>query len=408
MFSSLSNHIEKAPLKLVSALVLALALLAPSLGMADSVNTTGLAVTDTTVKVGILHSMSGTLAINESSVIDADKLAIEQINADGGVLGRQIEVIAEDGASDWPTFAEKAKKLINNDKVAAVFGCYTSASRKAVLPIFEKNNGLLYYPTFYEGLEQSPNIFYTAEEAQQQNVAAIEWLIKEKGYKTFYLIGSDYVFPRTSNKIAKKVIQRLGGKVLAEEYYPLGHTQFGSVVNKMKYKRPDVILSIVVGGSNVSFYKQLMASGLSGDKQPIMTLAITEEEIRAIGPQNVTGVYTSMGYFQSIDSEANKKFVKEFKAKYGQDRVIGDVMEAGYIAPFLWKAAVEKAGSFDVDKVTAAMSGIELDAPEGKIRVHETNHHLYKYTRIGRIQADGQVKILKETELVEPNPFPKN
>jgi len=408
MFSSLINHIEKAPLKLVSALVLALALLAPSLGMADSVNTTGLAVTDTTVKVGILHSMSGTLAINESSVIDADKLAIEQINADGGVLGRQIEVIAEDGASDWPTFAEKAKKLINNDKVAAVFGCYTSASRKAVLPVFEKNNGLLYYPTFYEGLEQSPNIFYTAEEAQQQNVAAIEWLIKEKGYKTFYLIGSDYVFPRTSNKIAKKVIKRLGGKVLAEEYYPLGHTQFGSVVNKMKYKRPDVILSIVVGGSNVSFYKQMMASGLSGDKQPIMTLAITEEEIRAIGPQNVTGVYTSMGYFQSIDSEANKKFVKEFKAKYGQDRVIGDVMEAGYIAPFLWKAAVEKAGSFDVDKVTAAMSGIELDAPEGKIRVHDTNHHLYKYTRIGRIQADGQVKILKETELVEPNPFPKN
>lgn len=408
MFSSLINHIEKAPLKLASALVLALALLAPSLGMADSVNTTGLAVTDTTVKVGILHSMSGTLAINESSVIDADKLAIEQINADGGVLGRQIEVIAEDGASDWPTFAEKAKKLINNDKVAAVFGCYTSASRKAVLPVFEKNNGLLYYPTFYEGLEQSPNIFYTAEEAQQQNIAAIEWLIKEKGYKTFYLIGSDYVFPRTSNKIAKKVIKRLGGKVLAEEYYPLGHTQFGSVVNKMKYKRPDVILSIVVGGSNVSFYKQMMASGLSGDKQPIMTLAITEEEIRAIGPQNVTGVYTSMGYFQSIDSEANKKFVKEFKAKYGQDRVIGDVMEAGYIAPFLWKAAVEKAGSFDVDKVTAAMSGIELDAPEGKIRVHDTNHHLYKYTRIGRIQADGQVKILKETELVEPNPFPKN
>ena len=225
-----------------------------------------------------------------------------------------------------------------------------------------------------------PNIFYTAEEAQQQNVAAIEWLIKEKGYKTFYLIGSDYVFPRTSNKIAKKVIQRLGGKVLAEEYYPLGHTQFGSVVNKMKYKRPDVILSIVVGGSNVSFYKQLMASGLSGDKQPIMTLAITEEEIRAIGPQNVTGVYTSMGYFQSIDSEANKKFVKEFKAKYGQDRVIGDVSwKLATSLPSCGKAAVEKAGSFDVDKVTAAMSGIELDAPEGKIRVHETNHHLYKY-----------------------------
>jgi urea transport system substrate-binding protein len=265
----------------------------------------------------------------------------------------------------------------------------------------------LYYPTYYEGLEASPNIFYTAQEATQQNMAAVEWLIKNQGKKTFYLIGSDYIWPRTSNKIAKATIKKLGGKVLAEEYYPLGHTQFGSVINKMKFKKPDVILSTVVGGSNVSFYKQLKAAGLSGEKATIMALAVSEEEVRAIGPQNVAGVYTSMGYFQSLDNAANKKFVADFKAKYGKDRVIGDVMECAYISPYLWKMAVEKAGSFDVEKVAAAMADIEFDAPEGKIKVHGKNHHLYKYSRIGRIQPDGQVKVLYETELIEPNPFPK-
>lgn len=371
------------------------------------VNTTGLAVTDDTVTVGILHSLTGTVAINESSAVDAEKLAIEEINKSGGVLGRQIKVIVQDGASDWPTFAEKANILLNKNKVAVVFGCYTSASRKAVLPVFEKSKGLLYYPTYYEGLEASPNIFYTAQEATQQNMAAVEWLIKNQGKKTFYLIGSDYIWPRTSNKIAKATIKKLGGKVLAEEYYPLGHTQFGSVINKMKYKKPDVILSTVVGGSNVSFYKQLKAAGLSGDKATIMALAVSEEEVRAIGPQNVNGVYTSMGYFQSLDNPANKKFVEAFKAKYGKDRVIGDVMECAYISPYLWKMAVEKAGSFDVEKVAAAMSDIEFDAPEGKVKVHKDNHHLYKFSRIGQIQPDGQVKILFETELIEPNPFPK-
>jgi len=373
----------------------------------DEVNTTGLAVTDDSVTVGILHSLTGTVAINEASVIDAEKMAIEEINAGGGVLGRQIKVIVQDGASDWPTFAEKANILLNKEKVAVVFGCYTSASRKAVLPVFEKSKGLLYYPTYYEGLEASDNIFYTAQEATQQNMAAVEWLIKDQGKKTFYIIGSDYIWPRTSNKIAINTIKKLGGKVLAEEYYPLGHTQFGSVINKMKAKKPDVIFSTVVGGSNVSFYKQLRAAGISGDKNTIMALAVSEEEVRAIGPQNVEGVYTSMGYFQSLDNPANKAFVKAFKAKYGEDRVIGDVMECGYISPYLWKMAVEKAKSFDVEKVAAAMANIEFDGPEGKIKVHGKNHHLYKYSRIGQIQADGQVKLLHETELIEPNPFPE-
>lgn len=389
-------------------LLFVFALLLSSVAVADDANTTGLAVTDDAVTVGILHSLTGTVAINEASVIDAEKMAIEEINAAGGVLGRQIKVIVQDGGSDWPTFAEKANILLNKDKVAVVFGCYTSASRKAVLPVFEKSNGLLYYPTYYEGLEASPNIFYTAQEATQQNMAAVEWLIKDLGKKTFYIIGSDYIWPRTSNKIAINTIKKLGGKVLAEEYYPLGHTQFGSVINKMKAKKPDVIFSTIVGGSNVSFYKQLRAAGISGTKNTIMALAVSEEEVRAIGPQNVEGVYTSMGYFQSLDNPANKKFVKAFKAKYGEDRVIGDVMECGYISPYLWKMAVEKAKSFDVKKVAEAMANIEFDAPEGKIKVHGKNHHLFKYSRIGQIQADGQVKLLHETELIEPNPFPKN
>src|SRR6187431_250747 len=203
---------------------------------AADVNTTGLAVTDKTVKVGILHSVTGTMSISETGSVQAEKLAIEQINAMGGVLGRKIEFIQEDGASDWPTFAEKSKKLLVNDKVAAVFGCWTSASRKAVLPIFEQYNGMLYYPTFYEGLEQSPNVIYTGQEATQQIIAGIDWVVKTKGAKSFYLLGSDYIWPRTSNKIARKHIEKLGLSVVGEEYYPLGHTQFNSVINKIKLK----------------------------------------------------------------------------------------------------------------------------------------------------------------------------
>ena len=273
------------------------------------VNTTGLAVTDDTVTVGILHSVTGTMAISESGSVEAEKLAISQINDMGGVLGRKIEIIQEDGASDWPTFAEKAKKLLVKDKVAAVFGCWTSASRKAVLPVFEKENGMLYYPTFYEGLEQSKNVIYTGQEATQQIIAGLDWVTEEKGAKTFYLIGSDYIWPRTSNKIARKHIENvLGGKVVGEEYYPLGHTNFGSLINKIKLKKPDVIYSIVVGGSNVSWYKQLKAAGITSDKWTLLTISVTEDEMLGIGGENVEGFYAAMKYFQSLDNENNKAF----------------------------------------------------------------------------------------------------
>ncbi|MFU1983094.1 urea ABC transporter substrate-binding protein [Bordetella hinzii] len=381
----------------------------PMLGRAAAANTTGLAVTDTEVTVGQLHSATGTMAISETGSIQSERLAIEQINAMGGILGRKIKVIQEDGASDWPTFAEKARKLLVSDKVATVFGCWTSASRKAVLPVFEKENGLLYYPTFYEGLEQSKNVFYTGQEATQQILSSIDWLAREKKAKTFYLIGSDYIWPRTSNKIARKHIENvLKGEVVGEEYYPLGHTQFGSLINKIKLKKPDVVFAVVVGGSNVSFYKQLKAAGVTADKQKLLTISVTEDELLGIGGENAEGFWSCMKYFQSLDNPNNKKFVEAFKTKYGANAVIGDVTQAAYLGPWLWKMAVEKAGSFDVDKVVAASADLEFkEAPEGYVKV-DPNHHLWSRTRIGQIRKDGQFDVIFETpELIKPDPFPK-
>jgi len=358
------------------------------------------------IKVGILHSLTGTIAIAEAAIVDAEKLAIAEINAAGGVMGRQIEPVVEDGASDWPTFAEKAGKLLQKDKVAAVFGCYTSASRKAVLPVFEQHNGLLYYPTYYEGQEESKNVIYTAQEATQSVIAAIEWLAKNKG-KTFFLVGSDYIYPRTCNKIAKPTITRVGGKTVGEEYAPLGHTEFSSIINKIKAAKPDCIYSTVVGGSNVAFYKQLKAAGLSGDKQVLLSTVVSENEIDGIGKENAVGYYACMGYFQSQKNPANEKFVKAIKAKYGQDRVVGDPMECGYTGVYFWKLAVEKAKSFDVAKVVAASSNLAFAAPEGDIKLHKSNHHTWKHARVGRARADGQFDIVYESPLIEPNPFPK-
>ena len=373
------------------------------------VMTTGKAVTDTEVTVGQLHSATGTMAISETGSIQAEQLAIDQINAMGGVLGRKIKVIKEDGASDWPTFAEKSKKLILNDKVACVFGCWTSASRKAVLPIFEKENNLLYYPTFYEGLEQSKNVIYTGQEATQQILYGLDWAKDEKKAKSFFLVGSDYIWPRTSMKIARKHIENFQkGKVVGEEYYALGSTNFQSLINKIKVAKPDCIFAAVVGGSNVAFYKQLKAAGITGDKQFLLTLSVTEDEMLGVGGENFAGFFSSMKYFQSLQNDNNKKFVEAFKAKYGPKSVIGDVTQAGYLGPWLWKAAVEKAGSFDVDAVVKASPGVELKtAPEGYVKLHE-NHHLWSKARIAQGLPDGTFKVVAESkDLIEPNPFPK-
>lgn len=364
------------------------------------------AMAQSTVKLGILHSLTGTIAIAEKSVVDAEMLAIEEINKSGGVMGMKIDPVIEDGASDWPTFAEKARKLMEKDKVAAVMGCYTSASRKAVLPVFEKLKGLLYYPTYYEGLEQSPNIMYTAQEATQSVIAAMEWLYKNKG-KSYYMIGSDYIWPRTTIKIAKATLTRLGGKLAGEGYYPLGHIEFSSEINKIKAAKPDVILNCVVGGSNVAFFKQLTAAGINGSNQTVLSLAVSEEEVSGIGSENTVGTLSCMGYFQSLKNPANEKFVKAFKAKYGQNRVVGDTLECGYISVYLWKLAAEKAKSFEVEKVVAASSDLPIDAPEGKVHFDKSNHHLWKHARIGTFLPDGQVNMIYESPLLAPNPFPK-
>ncbi len=399
------------------ALALSLGMLAGSAGLhaneeypTDEVNTTGLAVTDDTVKVGILQSLSGTMAISEEGAVEAFRLAISQINEDGGVLGRQIEYILEDGASDWPTFANRARKLLRQDNVAAIFGGYTSASRQAMLPVIERENGLLFYPTFYEGREQSENVVYTGQEATQQTIAALNWLAEEKGAETFYLLGSDYVWPRTTNNIARIHIEEvLGGEVVGEDYYALGHTSFGSAVNRVRLRRPDAVLSTVVGGSNVAFFRQLNSAGLDGSNTLVLSLATSEDEVLGIGGENVEGFYSAYKYFQSLDNENNKAFVAAFKEMHGEDSVIGDNTQAAYLGPWIWRAAVEAAGSFDVDKINENLGGIELNnAPEGYVRVHDENRHLWSRARIAKWNADGQATVVWESDdLIEPNPYPE-
>ncbi|PAU75854.1 urea ABC transporter substrate-binding protein [Halovibrio salipaludis] len=376
----------------------------------DEVNTTGLAVTDDTVEVGILHSLTGTMAISETGSVEAEQLAIRQINESGGVLGRQIETEVEDGASDWPTFAERASSLLESDDVAAVFGCWTSASRKAVLPVFEENNGLLYYPTFYEGLEASPNVFYQGQEATQQIIAGLNWVHEKENAETYYLIGSDYIWPRTSHAIARHHIENeLGAEVVAEQYFPLGHTNFRSAINQIRLKNPDVVYSIIAGDSNVSFWSQLNSAGINADNQTVLTNSVTEDEVKAIGAENVEGHYSAMKYFQSLDNPHNKEFVEEFKEMHGEDSVIGDVTQAAYLGPWIWKRAVEKAESFDVDKVREAARGMEFDdVPEGYVRVHEENQHLWSKLRIGQWQSDGTAEVVYESDLIEPDPFPED
>ncbi|ADP82784.1 urea ABC transporter substrate-binding protein [Pseudofrankia inefficax] len=363
-----------------------------------------------TVKVGLLHSLSGTMAISEVTVKNSEMLAIDQINAKGGVLGKKIEPVVEDGASDWPTFAEKAQKLISQDKVATVFGGWTSASRKAMLPVFEKNKALLWYPVQYEGLEQSPYIFYTGATTNQQIIPALDY-IKEQGKKKIFLVGSDYVFPRTANKEIKAYAAANGMTIDGEEYLPLGATEVSTIVNKIQQAKPDFVFNTLNGDSNVAFFKQLKSAGIGPDQIPTMSVSIAEEEVKAIGTQYLAGQYVAWNYYQTTDTPANKDFVAAFKAKYGSDKVTSDPMEAAYNAVYLWKAAVEKAGSFDVAKVKAAADagGIALDLPEGHVTIDGATQHVYKTARIGLIGTDGQIKaVWSSPGPIKPDPYLKS
>ncbi len=360
-----------------------------------------------TIKVGILHSLSGTMAISETSLRDAEMMAIEEINASGGVLGKKLEPIVEDGASDWPTFAEKAKKLIERDKVATIFGCWTSASRKAVLPVVESSKGLLWYPVQYEGLESSPNIFYTGAAPNQQIVPAVDWLFKQ-GKKNYFLLGSDYVFPRTANKIIKAQVKDLGGAVVAEEYTPLGHTDYSTMINKIKAAKADVIFNTLNGDSNVAFFKQLKAAGISANDLPTMSVSIAEEEIRGIGAENMIGHYAVWNYYQTTETQENQEFVKKYKSKYGAERVTDDPIEAAYFQVYLWAKAAEKAGSTDVEKVKTAAKELEFKAPEGLVKLDGENQHTWKTVRIGQVIENGQFKeVWNSGQPVKPDPYLK-
>lgn len=368
---------------------------------------TGASSSEDTIKVGILHSLSGTMAISETTVVDAEKLAIKEINESGGVLGKQIKYIEEDGASDWPTFAEKATKLIDKDKVVTVFGCWTSASRKAVLDVFESKDHMLWYPVQYEGQECSKNIFYTGAAPNQQIEPAVDWLLENKG-KQFFLVGSDYVFPRTANTIIKEQLKAKGGELVGEDYLPLGNTEVTPIITKIQAALPDggVIFNTLNGDSNVAFFKQLQGAGLGPDKYPVMSVSVAEEEVRQIGPEFLKGHYAAWNYFQTVDTPENKKWVEDFKAEYGDDRVTNDPMEAAYIMVYLWKQAVEKAGTADdLEKVRAAAIGQEFDAPEGKVTMN-ANHHISKTVRVGEIREDGLFDIIWSTDgPVEPLPW---
>ena len=348
------------------------------------------------------------MAISEKSVVDAEKLAIKEINAAGGVLGKQIEAITEDGASDWPTFNEKAKKLIDQDKVVTVFGCWTSASRKQVLPTFESKNHMLWYPVQYEGQECSKNVFYAGAAPNQQIEPSVDWLLEKYKGKEFFLVGSDYVFPRTANNIIKAQLEAKGAKVVGEDYLPLGNTEVTPIISKIKQKLPNggVIYNTLNGDSNVAFFKQLQGAGMGPDKYPTMSVSIAEEEVQAIGVDFLKGHYAAWNYFQTVDTPESKKFVDAFKAEYGAERVVNDPMEAAYIMVYIWKQAVEEAKTADdLEAVRAAAVGQTFQAPEGLVTMN-ANHHLSKTVRIGQIGENGLFEIVNSTPApVDPLPW---
>lgn len=359
------------------------------------------------VKVGLLHSMTGSMAISEQAVLDAEKLAIKEINESGGILGKQIEYQEEDGASDPSTFASKAEKLVDQDGISTVFGCWTSSSRKAVKSIFEDYDALLFYPVQYEGMESSSNIVYTGAAPNQQIVPAIEYLI-DKGYKKFFLLGSDYVFPRTANMIIQAQLDAAGLEVVGEEYADMDQTDFAAIIAKIEAAQPDVIINTLNGTGNVSFFKQMSEKNYTSDKYMTMSFSIAEEEVATIGADILKGHLVSWNYYETTDTEKNKEFVEAYKKEYGEDRVTSDPAEAAYDAVYLWKAAVEKANSFEVDDVLAAIEegGISYDAPEGTVTIDGSNHHLVKTVRIGEVKDDGLIYEVYSTDApVEPDPY---
>jgi urea transport system substrate-binding protein len=366
-----------------------------------------------TVKVGILHSLSGTMAISETVLKDVALMAIEEINASGGVNGYKIEPVVVDPASNWPLFAEKARQLITQDKVAVVFGCWTSVSRKSVLPVFEELNGLLFYPVQYEGEELSKNVFYTGAAPNQQAIPAVEYLMSKDGggAKRFVLLGTDYVYPRTTNKILRAFLKSKGvqDKDIDEKYTPFGHSDYQTIVadvKKFSQGGKTAVISTINGDSNVPFYKELGNQGLKATDVPVVAFSVGEEELRGVDTKPLVGHLAAWNYFMSVKNPTNDEFTKKWAAYAKAKNLPGqkdkpltnDPMEATYIGVHMWKQAVEKAKSFDTDKVVAAMAGQTFKAPDGYlIKMDEKNHHLHKPVMIGEVKADGQFNVVWKT-----------
>ena len=359
-----------------------------------------------TVKVGLLHSLTGSMAISEKSVRDAEVLAIKEINAAGGVNGKQIEYVEEDGASEPSTFATKAEKLIDSEGVSTIFGCWTSSSRKAVKPIVEEYGSLLWYPVQYEGMESSSNIVYTGAAPNQQIVPAIDYLL-DQGYKKFFLLGSDYVFPRTANMIINAQLEAKGAKAVGEEYADMDQTDFAAIISKIEAAKPDVIINTLNGTGNVPFFKQMSEKNYTSSDYMTMSFSIAEEEVATIGADILKGHMVSWNYYQTTDTEKNKEFVNAYKDAYGENRVTSDPAEAAYDAVYLWKAACEKADSFEPEDVIKAVESgeISFDAPEGTVTIQGDNHHLVKPVRIGQVGDDGLINEIYATDPVAPDPY---
>jgi urea transport system substrate-binding protein len=367
-------------------------------------DSSGTCVDGDSVKLGFLNSTSGAMAISEQTVRDSLMLAAKEINAGGGIMDKKIEFVEEDGQSEPTVFAEKINKLLTEDQVAAVFGGWTSASRKAMLPVVEGANGLLFYPVQYEGLEASKNIYYTGATTNQQIIPAMDFL-KTKDVKTLFLAGSDYVFPRTANKIIKQYAKELGIEIVGEEYVPLDSDDWTTQVAKIAAAKPDFVFNTINGSSNVGFIKAYYEAGLGPDNSPIISVSIAEEEAPAMG-EDVTGQFAAWNYFQSVESPENTKFIEAFKAEYGEDRPTSDPMEAAYTSLYLYKGMVEKAKSFCVDAINEASDGVSFDAPEGKVTVNGENHHIAKTGLIGQINSDNQFDIVWSSDApIEPDPF---
>ncbi|CAG2143168.1 Aliphatic amidase expression-regulating protein [Cupriavidus yeoncheonensis] len=363
------------------------------------------------IKIGILHSLSGTMAISETSLKDVALMTIDEINKSGGVLGRKLEPVVVDPASNWPLFAEKARQLITKDKVAVTFGCWTSVSRKSVLPVYEELNSLLFYPVQYEGEEMSKNVFYTGAAPNQQAIPAVEYLMSKEGggAKRFFLLGTDYVYPRTTNKILRAFLKSKGvaDKDIEEVYTPFGHSDYQTIVaNIKKFSQggKTAVISTINGDSNVPFYKELGNAGLKAKDVPVVAFSVGEEELRGIDTKPLVGHLAAWNYFMSVKNPENEAFKKQWAAWVkannlpgGDKRVTNDPMEATYVGIHMWAQAVKKAGTTDPDKVRAAMYGQTFKAPDGFTLTMGENHHLYKPVMIGEVKGDGQFSVVWKT-----------